>query len=186
MTQGIILALTGLVALLVLLVTTLSKRSTPATTEYDADSACELRSLLVRQRTAGQVNRSLEAYEIRLFWWHRFGGIRRARKQRRTRRCSGGMRCVSDSRPEAFASAHAVIVFVGARPERSCLPPRLPDHSWVVNFVESPANYPELYDPIFMSRFNLKVLAEHCLHPPRKPARVHAPMPTPGTRLRYI
>ena len=99
--------------------------------------------------------------DVRLYWWFRFDGARRSAKRPHAVKCEGGFQCVIDSRDESFSRADAIVVFVGARPERHCLPPRLPQQLWIVEYGESPAYYPELWSPAFMSQFNLKVSHEY-------------------------
>jgi hypothetical protein len=98
--------------------------------------------------------------EIRLFWWHRFRGSRRAHLAPETQHCGRALRCVSDSRAEAFASTHGVVVWVGSRPQAQCLPPRLLSHTWLLEYSESPGYYPELHNALFTRQFDLKVSYE--------------------------
>ena len=102
-------------------------------------------------------------HTVRLYYWYRFAGARRAARKAQEVACPehSGLRCVLDSTEAGFATAHAVVVFVGARPERHCLPPKRAGHQWVVEYLESPAYYPELWDAAFMSQFALKVSHEH-------------------------
>lgn len=98
--------------------------------------------------------------EIRLFWWFRFRGSRRSHRKAEAFQCSHGLRCVSDSRPSSFASAHGVVVWVGSRPQSHCLPPRIGAHVWLLEYSESPAYYPELHSEAFTRQFDLKVSHE--------------------------
>ena len=75
--------------------------------------------------------------DVRLYWWFRFDGARRSAKRPHAVKCEGGFQCVIDSRDESFSRADAIVVFVGARPERHCLPPRLPQQLWIVEYGES-------------------------------------------------
>lgn len=107
---------------------------------------------------------------IRLYWWFRFQGLRK--RSHWSLRCPAPtgaeppITCVSDSGPRAFADAHATVVWVGARPERHCLPPVVPGQLRVVEFTEPPSYYPELANATFMRQFHLKV----CLSPrPQSP-----------------
>ena len=131
-------------------------------------TACEVRDSLAHAANQSHAEPddvdSTKTAVVRLYWWFRFQGARRATGPKALRgdyTCAEhGLRCILDSTDAAFASAHAVIVWVGARPDRECLPPQLPDHTWVVEFSESPAYYSELRDEAFMSRFSLKVSTE--------------------------
>ena len=100
------------------------------------------------------------ADEVKVYWWYRWHGARRFARWPAVHTCSDGLRCVLDSSDRAFESADAVIVWVGTRPERQCLPPRLPHHLWLVEYSESPAYYPELLDARFMAMFALKTSYE--------------------------
>ena len=101
-----------------------------------------------------------DASEVRLFWWHRFRGMRRSFLKPEAFSCGHGLRCLSDSRAAAFARANAVVVWVGSRPQANCMPPRLPAHLWVVEYSESPSYYPVLQHESFMNQFDLKVSHE--------------------------
>ena len=126
-------------------------------------SPCQLRDTLLRAKNRSRETDLADSAVVRLYWWFRFQGTRRATGPK-TRRgdfaCPNRLRCILDSTDEAFSSAHAVVVWVGARPDRFCLPPRLSDHTWIVEYTESPAYYPELLDATFMSQFSLKVSHE--------------------------
>ena len=129
-------------------------------------NACELRdSLLAANPAPRAAANHTDTSVVRLFWWFRFQGARRAARPHAPQgiiSCAEhSLQCILDSRDAAFASAHAVIVWVGARPESTCLPPKLPDHIWVVEYSESPAYYPELWDAAFMSQFHVKVSYEY-------------------------
>ena len=118
------------------------------------DDACSLAHALEQQPPSAPDD---DDSEVRLFWWYRFRGFRRSVHWPQRFNCSGGLRCVSDSRAEAFARAHGVIVWVGPDRRASCLPPQRAEHVWVLEYSESPAYYPELLDPAFTRRFRLKV-----------------------------
>ena len=129
-----------------------------------ASSACALRDTLQR-RIATEAHHSIphSTNEISLYFWFRWHGSRRAHHPNRhsTIACAGGLRCVLNSTDAAFPHADAVVIWVGARPERRCLPPKLPGQPWAVEYTESPAYYPELWDAAFMRQFSLKVSYEH-------------------------
>ena len=98
--------------------------------------------------------------EVRLFWWYRFGGTRRSAHHPERLICPAGLQCVSDSRPSAFSSAHAVIVMGGPGLPPACLPPERSQHAWMLEFSESPTIYTRLLDSDFMRRFGLKMSHE--------------------------
>lgn len=129
-------------------------------------SACSLAEHLQRNATVaasmaiGAPAATDGVAEIRLFWWHRFRGSRRAHLAPETQHCGRALRCVSDSRAEAFASTHGVVVWVGSRPQAHCLPPRLLSHTWLLEYSESPGYYPELHSALFTRQFDLKVSYE--------------------------
>lgn len=100
--------------------------------------------------------------EVRLFWWHRFEGHRRAVRTPERFTCADGLSCVSDSRTSAFAAAHGVVIWSGPDHRRGeCLPPQRPAHTWVLEFSEPPTvdarTEAELYSEAFMRRFEIKV-----------------------------
>ena len=126
---------------------------------YDA-AACTLAHTLESTPVvpAAELSQNSTA-EVRLFWWYRFDGRRRSARHAQRFTCSDGLRCVSNSRKSAFADSHGVVVWVGpGRP--ACLPPRRAQHTWVMEFSESPAIYKELLDSDFTRRFDLKVSHE--------------------------
>ena len=158
---------TRLVVCLVVLCAALRLSLGPRSTEHsheDPSTACALRDRLQLSATNRSAAHLGSSHEVRLYWWFRFQGARRG--VRRDRRdditcAEHGLRCILDSSDEAFASSDAVVVWVGARPERHCLPPRLAGQPWVVEYYESPAYYTELWDASFMSQFSLKVSYEY-------------------------
>lgn len=100
--------------------------------------------------------------EVRLFWWHRFEGHRRAVRTPERFTCADGLSCVSDSRTSAFAAAHGVVIWSGPDHSRGeCLPPQRPAHTWVLEFSEPPTvdarTEAELYSEAFAQRFEVKV-----------------------------
>ena len=100
--------------------------------------------------------------EVRLFWWHRFEGHRRAVRTPERFTCADVLSCVSDSRTSAFAAAHGVVIWSGPDHRRGeCLPPQRPAHTWVLEFSEPPTvdarTEAELYSEAFMRRFEIKV-----------------------------
>ena len=100
--------------------------------------------------------------EVRLFWWHRFEGHRRAVRTPERFTCADGLSCVSDSRTSAFAAAHGVVIWSGPDHRRGeCLPPQRPAHTWVLEFSEPPTvdarTEAELYSEAFAQRFEVKV-----------------------------
>ena len=100
--------------------------------------------------------------EVRLFWWHRFEGHRRAVRKPQRFTCADGLSCVSDSRTSAFAAAHGVVIWSGPDHRRGeCLPPQRPAHTWVLEFSEPPTvdvrTEAELYSEAFAQRFEVKV-----------------------------
>ena len=93
-------------------------------TRHTGVSACKLHDKL---KAAAHVppfdEAALPSREVRLYWWFRHQGARRAARGL-TRwdnfSCAGsGLRCVLDSSDAGFDAAHAVVVWVGARPERA-------------------------------------------------------------------
>lgn len=107
--------------------------------------------------------------EVRLFWWHRFEGHRRAVRTPERFKCADGLSCVSDSRTSAFAAAQGVVIWSGPDHRRGeCLPPQRPAHTWVLEFSEPPTvdarTEAELYSEAFMQRFEIKV-RPHVLWP---------------------
>ena len=128
-----------------------------------ASSACALRDTLQRIATEAHHPIPHSTNEISLYFWFRWHGSRRAHHPNRhsTIDCAGGLRCVLNSTDAAFPHADAVVIWVGARPERRCLPPKVPGQPWAVEYTESPAYYPELWDAAFMRQFALKVSYEH-------------------------
>ena len=95
-------------------------------------SACDVKRAVER---LPQLQAEAPANEVRLFWWHRFRGARRAAKRAGVTLCDKGLRCVSDSRPTAFPAAHGVVVWIGARPDRQCFPPKLEGQVLAITFV---------------------------------------------------
>ena len=134
----------------------------PAVAHTTEPTACMLRDTLSAMAAAsgsGSNRTPTPQTEVRLYWWFRWQGTRRF-KSRREYLCRHKLRCIMDSSDAAFTSSHAVVVWVGARPERECLPPHLPNQPWLLEYSESPAYYPELWDAAFTARFSLKASYE--------------------------
>ncbi len=129
-----------------------------------SSTACSLAEQLQRNASLGLSTTAPSATdgvtEVRLFWWHRFRGARRAPTAPETHHCGPALRCVSDSRAVAFERTHGVVVWVGSRPQSHCLPPRLPSHTWLLEHSESPGYYPVLHSASFTRLFDLKVSYE--------------------------
>ena len=88
----------------------------------NSPSACQVRdSLRANNLSRAETDHEISAV-VRLYWWFRFQGARRATNVKTLRdeiTCvDHGLHCILDSTDEAFSSAHAVIVWVGARPDR--------------------------------------------------------------------
>lgn len=112
-----------------------------------------------RPRPAGACGAGADS-PVLVYEWFGFGGGGRRRADT-AHTCPGRpWKCVRTYRPEAFAEADAVLVWVGSRPEARCLPPLRAAHVWVLEHLEAPSYYPQLYDDAFVRRFSLKISYE--------------------------
>ena len=131
-------------------------------------AACALAERLTHESSPLAGVRAATDEVVRIFWWHRFQGQRRSSAAREVHECAGSstpMRCVSDSRPLAFSTADAVVIWSGPDHRRgACLPPQLASHTWVLEYSEPPEvdarTASELYDAAFTQRFQVKVSHE--------------------------
>ena len=131
-------------------------------------AACEMSDRLAQLPPPPERVPANATREVRLYWWYRWGGQRRSARRPEAYQCAGpdAFRCVSDSRPQAFARADGVIVWSGPGHRRGlCLPPQRAAHTWVLEFSEPPELCTagptiELYDEAFKSRFEVKVSHE--------------------------
>jgi hypothetical protein len=94
---------------------------------------------------------------ILVYWWHRFGGETRFGRRDETFTCAGGLECTCTANTSRFGAADGVVIWVGARPQRRCLPPKLRHQRWLLEFYEPAAYYPELADPTFLRLFELEM-----------------------------
>lgn len=125
-------------------------------------AACSLARQLELAPPPSETGSDAADDEVRLFWWHRFEGHRRAVRTPQKFTCADGLSCVSDSRTSAFAAAHGVVIWSGPDHRRGeCLPPQRPAHTWVLEFSEPPTvdvrTEAELYSEAFAQRFEVKV-----------------------------
>lgn len=119
-----------------------------------------LKRMAVTRRRPRAACTAMSDAPVVVYQWYGFGG-RGRRRADAINHCPGRpWTCVRSFRPETFAGADAIWVWVGGRPEAHCLPPQRAAHVWVLEHLEAPSYYPQLYDRAFVRRFSLKLSYE--------------------------